>query len=38
MGNPPPQGTMYVKIRTTVARKLCPSLQDDFRENETSAQ
>jgi hypothetical protein len=35
---PPPQGTMYVKRRTTVARKLCPSLQDDFTENGTSAQ
>ena len=34
---PPPQGTMYVKRRTTVARKLCPSLQDDFAENGTSS-
>ena len=33
MGKTPPQGTMYVKIRTTIARKLCASLQDDFREN-----
>jgi hypothetical protein len=32
---PPPQGTMYVKRRTIVARKLCPSLQDDFAENGT---
>jgi hypothetical protein len=38
MGNPPPQGTMYVKRRTTVSRKLCPSLQDDLAENEISAQ
>ena len=38
MGKTPPQGTMYVKRRTTVARKLCPLLQDDFIENETSAQ
>jgi hypothetical protein len=29
---PPPQGIMYVKIRTTIARQLCPSLQDDFAE------
>jgi hypothetical protein len=38
MGKSPPQGTMYVKRRTTVARQLCPSLQDDFAENGTSAQ
>jgi len=38
MGKTPPQGTMYVKIRTTVARQLCPSLQDDFAENGISAQ
>jgi hypothetical protein len=38
MGKPPPQGTMYVKRRTTVARKLCPSLQDDLVENEIYAQ
>jgi hypothetical protein len=31
--NPPLQGTMYVKRRTAVSRKLCPSLQDDFAEN-----
>ena len=31
MGNPtPPQGTMYVKTRTIVARQLFPSLQEDF--------
>jgi hypothetical protein len=36
MGKPPPQGTMYVKIRTAVARKLCPSHQDEFTENGTS--
>jgi hypothetical protein len=35
---PPPQGTIYAKRRTTVARQLCPSLQDDLAENETSAQ
>jgi hypothetical protein len=29
MGNPPPQNTMYQKKRKTIARKLCPSLQDD---------
>jgi hypothetical protein len=33
----PPQGTMYVKRRNTVSRKLFPSLQDDFAENVTSA-
>ena len=33
-----PQGTTYVKRRTTFARKLFPSLQDDFAENETSSQ
>jgi hypothetical protein len=33
MGNPPPQGTMYVKRITTVTKKLCPLLQDDFAEN-----
>ena len=38
MGKTSPQGTMYVKGRTTVARELCPSLQDDFTENGTSAQ
>jgi hypothetical protein len=38
MGKSPPQGTIYVKIRTTIVRKPCPSLQDDFVENETSAQ
>jgi hypothetical protein len=38
MGKIPPQGRMYVKGRTTIARKLCPSLQDEFAENETSAQ
>jgi hypothetical protein len=38
MGKTPPQGTMYVKRRTPVARQLCPSLQDDFIENGTSAQ
>jgi hypothetical protein len=32
-GNPPPQGIMYVKGRTTVARQLFPSIQDDFAEN-----
>jgi hypothetical protein len=37
MGKPPTQGTMYVKIRTTVARKLCPSLQDEIAENGTSS-
>ena len=37
MGKTPPQGTMYVK-RTTIARQLCPSLQDNFAENGTSAQ
>jgi hypothetical protein len=38
MGKPPPQGTMYVKIRTTVVRQLCPSLQDDLAENGISSQ
>jgi hypothetical protein len=38
MGKIPPQGTMYVKRRTTVARQLCPSLQDDLAENGISAQ
>jgi hypothetical protein len=38
MGKTPPKGTIYVKIRTTVARKLCRSLQDDFAKNGTSAQ
>jgi hypothetical protein len=38
MGKTPSQGIMYVKRRTIVARKLCPSLQDDFAENETYAQ
>jgi hypothetical protein len=38
MGKPPPQGTMYVKIITIVARKLCPSLQDEVAENGTSTQ
>jgi hypothetical protein len=37
MGKNPPQGTMYVKRRTTVVRQLCPSLQDNFVENGTSA-
>jgi hypothetical protein len=37
MGKTSPQGTMYVKRRTIVARKLCPSLQDDFIENVTSS-
>jgi hypothetical protein len=31
-------GTMHVKRRTTVARQLCPSLQDDLVENGISAQ
>jgi hypothetical protein len=35
---PPPQGTMYVKRRTTISRQLCPSLQDDLAENGISAQ
>jgi hypothetical protein len=35
---PPPQGTMYVKRRTTVSRKLYPSLQDDLVESGISAQ
>jgi hypothetical protein len=38
MGKTPPQGTMYVKRRTIVARQQCPSLQDDLTENGTSAQ
>jgi hypothetical protein len=33
MGKIPPQGTMYGKIRNEVARKMCPSLQDDLAEN-----
>jgi hypothetical protein len=33
MGKTPPQGTMNEKIRTTVARQLCPSRQDNFVEN-----
>ena len=37
-GKPPPQGTMYVKRRTIVSRKLCPSLEDDLAKNETSTQ
>ena len=37
MGNPPPQGRMYVKRITTVSKQPCPSLQDDFAENETSS-
>jgi hypothetical protein len=38
MGKTPPQGTMYVKIINTVDTQLCPSLQDDFAENENSGQ
>jgi hypothetical protein len=38
MGNSPPQGTLYVKKRTTVARELCPSLQEDLIENEIFSQ
>ena len=38
MGKTTPQGTMYVKRRTTVVRQPCPSLQDDFAENETFSQ
>jgi hypothetical protein len=38
MEKTPPQGTMYVKRRTKVARQLCPSLQDDFAENGTYSQ
>jgi hypothetical protein len=38
MGKTPLQGTMYVKRRTIVARQLCPSLQDELAENETSSQ
>jgi hypothetical protein len=34
----PPQGKIYVKRRTTIVRKLCPSLQDNFLENGTSAE
>jgi hypothetical protein len=38
MGKNPPQGTMYVKRRTAIVRQLCPSLQDDFVENQASSQ
>jgi hypothetical protein len=38
MGKTHPQGTMYVKRRTTFARKLYPSLQDDLAENGIYAQ
>jgi hypothetical protein len=37
MGKNPPQGTMYGKIITIVARQLCPSLQHDLAENGTSS-
>ena len=40
--NPPPQITMHKikneKEQKIVAKQLCPSLQDDFAENGTSAQ
>ena len=38
MGKTPPQGTMYVKKRTTISRQLCPSLQDGFAKNQTSVE
>jgi hypothetical protein len=39
MGKTPLEGTMYVKKRrTTIARQLCPSLQDDLIENGIYAQ
>jgi hypothetical protein len=38
MGKTPHQGKMYVKRIITVARQICPSLQDEFAENGASAQ
>jgi hypothetical protein len=32
MVKPPPQGTMYVKIRTTIARQRCPSVHCVFNQ------